>query len=87
MAGIARDDDVLAAGQGAEPFGQRLPCLAPHDHRMAGGQRLEVPEVGGQMPGQGVVLADHAISGDGGDQRQGRFGHRRQARSFLYSAT
>src|SRR3546814_5037548 len=50
--------DVTAAGEKA---GQAVERLAAHDHRRAAGDALEMPKVGGEVPGELAVLADHAI--------------------------
>ena len=63
-AAVAGQDDVPAARQ--QP-GQAVEGLAAHHHRAAHGQRLEALEVGGDVPWQAVVLADHAIAGAGDD--------------------
>ena len=62
----------LAADHHHLPPGQRpadrFPGLATQQDRMAHGLLPEVFQVFGQVPGQGVVPADHAIAGAGGDQ-------------------
>ena len=62
---VARDDDILAI---LERAAQRLPRLAAHDHGVAGGERAEAREVRRQLPGKGVVCADHAVTRNGGDE-------------------
>ena len=59
---LAGDDDVGAPWQWPEPRRQRLPGLAAHHDGGAGGLLLEVGQVLRQMPGQGIVGADHAIA-------------------------
>src|SRR3546814_5307555 len=56
--GSPRQHDVTAAGEKA---GQAVERLAAHDHRRAAGDALEMPKVGGEVPGELAVLADHAI--------------------------
>ena len=57
-----------------EQAGQALKGLAPHDHRLAHGQRLEALEVGGKPPGQVAFMADRAVRGDGVNQHDLRIG-------------
>ena len=61
-------DDVLPLRQRAR---QRFPRLAPHDHRVADGERAKALEVLGEAPWQPVTGADDAVRRDGGDQRDG----------------
>ena len=68
-AGIARQYNMAAAGQRC---GETVKGLAPHDHRLAHGQRLEVFEVSRQVPRQASLIADYAVIGAGIDQE--RFG-------------
>lgn len=49
-----------------------LERLSPHHHDASHGQRLEVLEVGGDVPGQCPVAADHVVSGAGDDNRDRR---------------
>ena len=67
---IAGDDDVGATGQ---RLADRLPGLAAHDDGMAHGASLEVPQVGGHVPGQRAPAADHAVARHRGDQGDFRF--------------
>ena len=62
---LPRDDDVLPLGQRVR---QRLPGLAPHDHRMAGGQRAEALQVVRRGATAAGSCADHAVGGDRRDQ-------------------
>ena len=57
--------DVAAMGQGA--VGQRVERVAPHDDGVAGGERLEVLHVVGQMVEQAVAKADSPVAGHGHD--------------------
>ena len=59
---LPRDDDVGAAGQGAEPGRDRVPGPAPHDDRVAQRRALEVGQVFRQVPGHGAILADDAAT-------------------------
>ena len=52
----------------AEQARQALEGLAPHDHRLAHGERLEALEIGGQVPGQLAFMADRTVRGAGVDQ-------------------
>ena len=62
--GIAGNNDI-------DPSRQRLAKgfkgLAPHHHRFAHGQTFEVFEVGRQIPGQSVALADDTVLRHGGN--------------------
>ena len=62
---LARDDDVRPVGKRTP---ERLPGFAAHDDRMARRHGLEMPEVLGNVPQQGVPVADNAVFGDGYDQ-------------------
>ena len=59
---VAGNDNRTAARQRAANAAKRL---APHDHRLAHGQRLEMLQVGRQMPWQVVILADSPVFGHG----------------------
>ncbi|MNI69633.1 hypothetical protein D3C73_1253960 [compost metagenome] len=48
----------------------RFGGLAPHQDRLAQGQRLEVLEVVRQVPGHGIALADAAIAIQRNDHRE-----------------
>ena len=58
-----------------DPPGERSPDrlerLPPHDDGVPQGERLEPAQVGGEMPRQGVPIADHAVLGDGHHQGDG----------------
>jgi hypothetical protein len=62
---IAGEHDVAATGQGRI---EAFEGLAAHDHRLAVGERLEVPQVRRNVPGQPAILADRAIGGAGIDE-------------------
>lgn len=64
-AGLTRDDDVGAAWQGPKTRRQGVPGLAPHDDGPATGQALEMDQILRQVPGQLVVVANHAVAGAG----------------------
>ena len=64
---LAGDDDTGASGQG---LADRLISLASHDDAMSHGERLEMPEVGGQMPGKRIVDANDPVAGHGSDNRE-----------------
>jgi hypothetical protein len=68
-AGLARDDDVGAAGQRPEARRDRVPGLAAHDHRVAERGALEERHVLRQLPQQVVVVADDAVARHGRDER------------------
>ncbi len=70
LLGNTPSHDVATTGQRAKARRQRLPGLAPHDHRVAERCLLEETHVLGQLPEQVVVLADDAIARHGGDQSQ-----------------
>ena len=70
--GIAREDDMPPSRQ--EP-GQAVERLAAHDQHAAHGQRLEPLEIGGDVPRQPAILADHAVAGAGDDQGDRRPAH------------
>src|SRR3546814_10322413 len=63
---IARQDDVAATG---ERRGEALEGLAAHDHRPPHRQRLEALEIGGKVPRQLPVAADHTVFGAREHQR------------------
>ena len=63
--GRARNHDIVAAGK-RRP--DRLEGLSSHDDRVAQREPLEAPQVLGQPPGHGVVTADGAVPGQGGDE-------------------
>ena len=61
---LPRDDHIGPVGQRPS---ERLVGLAPHDDGMARRNGLEVFQVFGNMPQQGVLIADHTVFGDGYD--------------------
>ena len=63
---VSTHDDVLPFGQ---RLADRLPGLATHDDRVTAGQRAKALEIVGQPPRQSAVQADHAITRNGGNQR------------------
>ncbi|RMU23599.1 hypothetical protein ALP33_102624 [Pseudomonas amygdali pv. lachrymans] len=65
---LAADHQVQATGQGAA---QRIPGLATHDDRLAERRGLEVFEIPRQMPGHGIVDADHSVFTKGSNQAKG----------------
>src|SRR5262245_3343982 len=73
------DHDALAARQ---RLADRLERLAPHDHRLAPGQRLEALEIGADMPGHLIVEADDAVLGHGDDEDDCGLVHGLAAPSF-----
>ena len=60
--GLARDDDVGAAGQRAELGGSESQVLRPMITGQPRVTLLEVRQVLGQVPGHHAVLADHAVA-------------------------
>ena len=68
---LAGDDDILTAGQRFAR--QRLPCFAAHNDGFAVSVGFEKGKILGQMPRHGVVDADTAAGGIGGDK--GDFRH------------
>ena len=69
--GLAGDDDVGAAGQGAVLGGEAVPGFAPHDDGCAECGAFEVCEVFGQVPGHFAVAPDGAVAGAGVDEVDG----------------
>ena len=67
---LARDDDIGAVGQRPP---ERFEGLAAHDDRMACRHGLEVLQVLGNVPQQGVLVADNAVLGNGNDNGDHRF--------------
>jgi hypothetical protein len=63
--GIAGQDDVSSPFELAR---QAFKRPAPHDHRRALRQRLEMPQVGGKVPGQASPMAYNAVVGAGEDE-------------------
>jgi hypothetical protein len=66
---------LLAAGQhqvqpARQGTAERLRGPAPHQDRLADGQRLEALEIIGQLPRQVVVTADAVVAVKRGDQRE-----------------
>ena len=61
---LARDDDIGAVGQRPP---ERLEGLAAHDDGMARRDGLEMFQVFGNMPQQGILVADNAVLGNGND--------------------
>src|SRR5262249_38480200 len=55
-------------GAALERLAERKKGLAPHDDRLAQGERAEVLHVGPEPPRQRIAAADHAVLGDGGDE-------------------
>ena len=80
QAGLAGEHEVAALHERAEPRRDGIPGLAAHDDGAAPGQFLEMRHVFGQMPGHGVVDADAAIVGAGGNQ--GDFLHNKLSLGF-----
>lgn len=72
--GLAGDDDVGAAGQGAVLGGEAVPGFAPHDDGCAECGAFEVCEVFGQVPGHFAVAPDGAVAGAGVDEVDGGWG-------------
>src|SRR5205814_3221148 len=69
---VACDDDVATPRQWPA---DRVPGLAPHDHRVAERRALEKFQVFRDADQQLVVLADGAVARDGGDETQHRTRH------------
>ena len=67
--GIARHDDVAAAGQRAEAVWERVPGFPAHHDSVSRRELLEPCHVGREMPWDAAVSSDHAVVRDGGDQR------------------
>ena len=63
---LAGDDDILTAGQRFAR--QRLPCFAAHNDGFAVSEGFEKAKISGKMPRHGVVDADTAAGGIGGDK-------------------
>ena len=61
---LARHHDVAALGQ--RPADAVVSAAAHHDG-VSQGEGLEVAQVGGQVPGQLALLANHAVVGNGDD--------------------
>ena len=73
------DDDIETAGQWPP---DRFEGASPHHHRVPEGDRLEMLQVGGQVPGHGTSLADGAVTGHGGNQNDVA-GHEKQQDPFI----
>src|SRR5215207_5132038 len=65
---VAGEDDVHAFGQGTEPLGQRVPCLAPHQDGATERHGLEMSEVFGHVPGHHSPGPDDAAVRLGPDE-------------------
>jgi hypothetical protein len=65
----AAHDDVGSLRQG---LAYRFIGLAAHQHRLADGQRLEMPQIRRQVPGQPVAASDDVVFG----RRDHQFQHR-----------
>ena len=61
-------------GASSERLADRKKGLAPHDDRLAHGERTEILHVGPEPPRQRVSAADDAVLGDGGDEEDVRQG-------------
>lgn len=79
---IAREDDILAAGEG---FADRLECLAAHEHRVPQRELFEAFEILRHMPGQLIFKTDDAIEACGNDEGEGHIGI--YALRFTWDAT
>ena len=67
---LSRHDHIAPSGQGPEFWGKGIPGFAPHDDRAAQGNAFEVSQVLCQVPGQCVVLTNHAIGSASKNQMQ-----------------
>src|SRR5882672_11592797 len=67
----ARNHDIVSSGK-RRP--DRLEGLSSHDDCVPQGEPLKASQVLGQPPGHGVVAADGAVPGQGGDE--GEVAHR-----------
>ena len=73
------DDDIETAGQWPP---DRFEGASPHHHRVPEGDRLEMLQVSGQVPGHGTSLANGAATGHGGNQNDVA-GHEKQQDPFI----
>src|SRR5215212_2509842 len=80
----AANDDIVAAGKRA--LRQALPGLAAHDQRLAHGDRLEKPHIGGKLPWQPAIATYDAVLRDGDNEGDLGF-HRRHDRAGAQTAT
>jgi hypothetical protein len=67
VVGLMTDNDGSPTGKWP-PDG--FPGLAAHKNRMTHGEPLEPAQIGGQVPGEFAVAADHAIIGHGNNDGQ-----------------